>query len=586
MTLKKPLRKNKITPASDEQIFRLMFEGHSAVMLLIEPETGEILDANQAAADFYGYPESKLCGMMIYEINILPPPQVAMELQKALNGEQNYFVFPHKLANGEERIVEVHSSPITLQDKQLLFSIIHDITERKRIELTLVEESARRRIFFEQSPDGIVIVDPQTTRFLEFNTAAHQQLGYTREEFAQLGILDIEARETVDETHARIENVIQNGKAEFETLQRTRQGEVRTIHVSAQIINVEGHPVYYCVWRDLTEYKQAEEALKQSEAHYHLLANNMTDTVWLRDLNLNLLYVSPSEEKVRGYTLAELQQLPFEQLLTPASVQVAMELFTTEMPKILADPAYSPVHTREFEFYQRDGSLHSVESKMSIIRDENGNPVSILGQDRDITERKQAEIELHYMQESLKAANIELQAALVREKQLAHTDELTGINNRRHLFELAAHGFEVAMRYNPPLAVIMFDVDDFKHVNDTFGHAVGDQALEKITHIICTTLRSADLIGRYGGDEFVILMPQTSTQEALPLAERIHACVAAMRLETDKGLLSLTISIGITQTIHNNKQTDTVENLFLRADQALRSAKQDGKSRTVIFTQE
>lgn len=586
MISKKSLRKNKITPSSNEQIFRLMFEGHSAVMLLIEPETGAILDANQAAADFYGYPKSKLCSMMIHEINTLPLQQVTTELQKALKGEQNYFVFSHKLASREERIVEVHSSPITLQDKQLLFSIIHDITERKRIELALVEESARRRIFFEQSPDGIVIIDPPTTRFLEFNTAAHQQLGYSRKEFAQLGILDIEARETADETHARIEKVIQNGKAEFETLQRTRQGEVRTIHVSAQIVNVQGHPVYYCVWRDITEYKQAEEALKQSEAHYHLLANNMTDTVWLRDLNLNLLYVSPSEEKIRGYTLAELQQFPFVQLLTPASVQVAMELFTTEMPKILADPAYSPVHTREFEFYQRDGSLHSVESKMRIVRDENRNPISILGQDRDITERKQAEIELHYMQESLKAANIELQAALVREKQLAHTDELTGINNRRHLFELAAHGFEVAMRYNSPLAVIMFDVDDFKHVNDTFGHAVGDQALEKITQIICMTLRSADLIGRYGGDEFVILLPQTGTQEALPLAERIHASVAAMRLETDKGPLSLTISIGITQTIHNNKQTDTVENLFLRADQALRSAKQGGKSRTVIFTQE
>jgi diguanylate cyclase (GGDEF)-like protein len=204
----------------------------------------------------------------------------------------------------------------------------------------------------------------------------------------------------------------------------------------------------------------------------------------------------------------------------------------------------------------------------------------------DITERKLAEAELQHMKEGLLAANIELQTALARARQLAHTDALTGINNRRYLYELAEHEFETATRYQQPLSVLMFDVDDFKHINDTFGHAMGDQVLERVTQTVCAILRSADIFGRYGGDEFVILLPQTNAQEALLPAERIHASIAAMRIETDKGLLTVTISIGIAQTILDVSQFDTVEKLFLRADKALYAAKQAGRNCTLIYTGE
>lgn len=122
---------NKISLVPDEQAFHKMFEADPEIMLLIEPISGVILDANQPAVNFYGYPKSKICGMLIDEINTLSPEQVAAERQKALHEERNYFIFPHRLASGEERIVEVYSSPIVLREKSVLFSIIHDITVRK-----------------------------------------------------------------------------------------------------------------------------------------------------------------------------------------------------------------------------------------------------------------------------------------------------------------------------------------------------------------------------------------------------------------------------------------------------------------------
>jgi PAS domain S-box-containing protein len=117
-----------------EQRFHQMFDHHSAVMLLLDPGSGAIVDANQAAADFYGYSHDTLCHMFIHDINDLPPDQVAMALQKVENDQQNYFIFPHRLANGEIRTVEVRSSVINVSRGSLLFSIIHDVTESKRTE--------------------------------------------------------------------------------------------------------------------------------------------------------------------------------------------------------------------------------------------------------------------------------------------------------------------------------------------------------------------------------------------------------------------------------------------------------------------
>jgi diguanylate cyclase (GGDEF)-like protein len=201
----------------------------------------------------------------------------------------------------------------------------------------------------------------------------------------------------------------------------------------------------------------------------------------------------------------------------------------------------------------------------------------------EIAERKQIEAELRRAKQTLDIAHQKLGQSFVREQTLARTDTLTGINNRRFLFEIAEREFNVAMRYRPPLCMLMFDVDHFKQINDTFGHLMGDRVLQQVTQVVLTEVRSADVIGRYGGDEFVILLPHTSAQEALPLAARIHASVATIRMPTDKGALVVTISLGIAQTIHEASQPDTVENLFLRADQALYAAKQAGRNCTRVF---
>jgi diguanylate cyclase (GGDEF)-like protein len=178
--------------------------------------------------------------------------------------------------------------------------------------------------------------------------------------------------------------------------------------------------------------------------------------------------------------------------------------------------------------------------------------------------------------------NVKLQAALTREKQLAQTDALTGISNRRHLYELAEHEFNLAMRYEKPLSAIMVDIDHFKKVNDTFGHMVGDQLLQLVTQAACAELRSSDLIGRYGGEEFVLILPMTNAQQAHSLAERIRLRVEALRQATTKGDASVTLSIGIVEIVHGAQTAQSIEDLIRHADQAMYAAKQAGRNRTEI----
>jgi two-component system, cell cycle sensor histidine kinase and response regulator CckA len=153
-------------------------------------------------------------------------------------------------------------------------------TERKRAEAEIHNVEIRYRLLFERSPYGIVIVDPATMRFVEFNETAHRQLGYSREEFAGLSIPEIEVMETPEETLKRIGNVMRTGRDDFETMHRTRQGEKRNVHVTAQATDISGHTVYHCVWSDITGRKQAEKALKESEERFRSIANNLPGIVF------------------------------------------------------------------------------------------------------------------------------------------------------------------------------------------------------------------------------------------------------------------------------------------------------------------
>jgi diguanylate cyclase (GGDEF)-like protein len=153
---------------------------------------------------------------------------------------------------------------------------------------------------------------------------------------------------------------------------------------------------------------------------------------------------------------------------------------------------------------------------------------------------------------------------------------LTGVFNRRHLLLLGEQALEQARRYQHPLAALMIDIDHFKQINDRYGHAVGDEALEKLAECLQNNLRAADILGRYGGEEFVVLMPETDLETARQSAERLVAHIRALTIETEHAPIPFTASIGV--AVFDHARDTAINELIQRADQAMYAAKQAGRN--------
>jgi len=158
-------------------------------------------------------------------------------------------------------------------------------------------------------------------------------------------------------------------------------------------------------------------------------------------------------------------------------------------------------------------------------------------------------------------------------KSLAAHDTLTGLYNRGHFFRLAAIEVERAVRYNKPLAAIMLDIDKFKRVNDVYGHAAGDQVLKAVSHLCNESFRKVDIIGRYGGEEFAIILPEADLEQARIVAERLCVAIACTTYETGHGTVNLSASLGVAVLSPEQVNLDI---LLDQADQALYLSKQPG----------
>ena len=191
---------------------------------------------------------------------------------------------------------------------------------------------------------------------------------------------------------------------------------------------------------------------------------------------------------------------------------------------------------------------------------------------------------LEIVQEVGRMLAIALQQSKLNHKiqQLAITDDLTGIYNRRQLLKLGQQEFKRARRYNKPLSLIMFDPDSFKTINDSYGHLIGDQVLIEITRRCTAQIRESDIIGRYGGDEFIVILPETNIEDAQLAARRLLNAVHDELVQTEKGSIKLSISLGVTE-LTDDKSDQELKDLVNRADVALYAAKRAGRNRITVL---
>jgi len=316
-----------------------------------------------------------------------------------------------------------------------------------------------------------------------------------------------------------------------------------------------------------------------SEQQLQMLFELISDGIWDWNANTGYVYRNPGWYAMLGYASHSMANsvLTWESVIHPEDYPRVMAHFEAYINQ------RNERYVIEYRCRCQDGSYLWIEDSGHIIaRNEDGSVARMLGAHRNIDAGKRLVAQLEQKNQSLEAqvaertrelswVNQQLQRQLDENRELAERDALTRIANRYRLEQALQQECRRAQRFREPLSVIAMDVDDFKPINDRYGHAQGDAALVHVVENLRTCLRDHDLLARWGGDEFVMVMPQTTLHEALAVAGRLRQAMVQVE---QIGECRLTMSYGVVQWQEGEGQSD----LLGRADKALYRAKGAGKN--------
>jgi PAS domain S-box-containing protein len=388
-----------------EQSYRRQFADNSVVMLLIDPEDGQVIDANAAALVFYGYPRDRMLTMRMTDISIFPAsetPQVMASLQQ-LNGQ--LLQRRHRMADGSVRDVEVSLSEIKLGKRIVVHSIVVDITDRKRAQKEAQWSEARLRGITDSAQDAIIMMDPQGTVSF-WNPAAASILGYGAEEAIGKNLHTLLTPERYLAAHrAAYPEFLRTGRGDaigktVELAARRKDGREIAIDVSLSAVSLSGQWHAVGILRDITKRKQAEEALRHSEEKFRQLAENIHEVFFvLTPAGDKTIYISPAYELIWGRTCDSIYQssMSWAEAIHPDD-QVQAQLLAQK--QLRGEPVDS-----EFRIRTPDGQEKWIRGRTYPIRSEAGELIRIVGIAEEITERKRYEAELILAREDAEAAN-------------------------------------------------------------------------------------------------------------------------------------------------------------------------------------
>ncbi len=321
--------------------------------------------------------------------------------------------------------------------------------------------------------------------------------------------------------------------------------------------------------------------LMESEARYRMLAENSHDVIWTLDIpSRTYTYVSPAIKEMSGYLPEETVGQPLDVRLTPDSAARAARDIDQRLRRIAAGDKAASVVVSELEQVCKNGEVITTEVVSSYLLDADGVARTILGITRNVSERKAVESALRETNRQLHARIEEIGRLQVALQELAVRDSLTGLYNRRYLDETLEREVSRARREGIPLSLVMLDIDHFKRVNDTYGHQVGDEVLRMLASTLLADIRAEDVACRYGGEEFLILLPNMPLETTMLRAQAWRSAVEALRVTHGNFQIAFTISLGVAAYPEHGK---TPDDLTRCADQALYRAKHEGRNQVSVF---
>ena|GEM_PF-2511177 len=470
-----------------------------------------------------------------------------------------------------------------------IIGILQDITSRKEAEEKLRRSEDMIRRTLEDAPQGVAVLRLDGG-FQRVNPAFCQIFGFTAQELIGGSWARVTGGETLEKfvDWLATEQESKSGVTHrYETGVTTASGSEIIVNVVASVVrDSDGNPLHIIAQvRDVTEARQSAERIREAHQRFEATLEALQDGVVFLDENLKFVIVNRKAAELVGTAPenllgARLEGSPW------ALYDVDGREMAFERRPIVRALKGEVVTGEEYQIRHSDGELRWIRFNCApLYREGRTSPYAAVSSFLDISlEREQRGslrqnlLQIQELNSQLERRALELEAhdAELEEKnqvlnELAGTDSLTGLRNRRRGFDYLAARVSEYERYGRPLTIAMVDIDHFKVLNDTYGHLEGDRVLVDVSRLMTQTLRASDFVVRYGGEEFLVVMPETKLSDGLVVAERLRETVKAGTKEDRP----LTVSVGV---VSMSLEISKAEDLICRADQALYASKASGRN--------
>lgn len=519
-------------------------------------KNGLVTFVNPEMERLLGWSEAELLGRDGHEVfhykkpDGTPLPAEDCPVHQTISTGLTYRVLDDWMVHKNGAIIPISmvSTPI-FRNGEITGSVaaFQDISRRLEREKALRESEERFHLLFDSANDAILVqrmeVDLKPGKFIEANRVASQILGYSRQEFLEMTPGDLEDPDSAGDVPEVTDRLIATRHALFERVYLAKSGDRIPVEISTHAFLLQGQPTLLSIVRDISERKKAEQ-------EYRSILQTAMDGFLVADAgDFRLLDVNQACCKMLGYTREELLRLRIPDLEERESAE--------EIAQHVAEIRTSGHALFETLYRCKNGRLIDVEVSATYLDIHGGRIIVFV---RDISKRKKAEEEI---------------------RRLADFDPLTALPNRRLLMDRLKQALFQARRYQRPLAVMFLDLDNFKQINDTLGHDVGDELLKVAADRLTACVRNEDTVARLGGDEFVVVLAEITDIPAAELvAEKIVRSFEEPML-IDKHEIRISTSLGI--AIYPVNGRHDAQKLMKMADIALYAAKAAGRNRFLIY---
>lgn len=554
----KPLSTDRALFTGPEgDLSKAVFHSAKIPMLIILPSSGKIVSANSAACQFYGYNLKQFSQLTIHQINQLSPSDIETEMSKAVSEKRAHFDFIHMLADGSLKNVEVHSGPMTLNGEQYLYSIIHDITERRITQQQLASLNRDFITLLENTTDFVYFKDMES-RFLFCSQTLANITGHKNWK-DMIGKHDAEV---FPPDTAKI--YIEEEKPIF-TQGVSIQNQVNPYYNEQGLpgwVSTNKWPVFeedgktvvglFGISRDVTLQHNAEKDLKIAASVFQ----HVGEGVLITDANNLIIDANQAFCRLSGYPRHEIIDR------SPRFLNSGHHdrSFFNQIEESLTE---NGMWKGDIWNRRKNGSLFACRTLFNVITNEQGETEYKIGLFSDVTQFLQHFNEVEH---------------------LAYHDALTDLANRVLFGDRLKQALVEAKRYDLNLAVCFIDLDNFKPVNDRFGHRIGDLLLKEIADRLTKTVRGADTVARLGGDEFALILSHIGTREdTLQTVQRALQRISMPFVLPLGNVITVSASIGVCFHDKNSQETPTL--LLRQADRAMYEAKAKGRNCYHIYSE-